>query len=79
MKFVFTDKEGLVFSWVRAGSSDYHLGPHVDFPGGKVEGYPEPGETFLQAAHRELGEELALCSQIVTKVNNLLTYVSKHV
>ena len=55
VKFVFTDTDGRIFSWVRADSSSDPVGPHIDFPGGKV----DLNETLLQAAHRELGEELS--------------------
>ena len=33
VKLVLTDKDGLVYCWKQAGSSDDHFGPHVDFPG----------------------------------------------
>ena len=50
-----TDTDGQIFSWIRADSSGDPVGPHIDFPGGKV----DLNETLLQAAHREHGEELS--------------------
>ena len=55
MKFVLTDDDKRIFSWIRADSSNDPGGPHLDLPGGKV----DPEETLLQAAHRELEEELS--------------------
>ena len=55
MKFVLTDDNKRIFSWIRADSSNDPVGPHLDFPEGKV----DPKETLLQAAHRELEEELS--------------------
>ena len=55
VKFVFTADDGQIFSWIRADSSNDPVGPHIDLPGGKV----DPNETLLQAAHRELEEELS--------------------
>ena len=55
VKFVFTAADGQIFSWIRADSSNDPVGPHIDLPGGKV----DPNETLLQAAHRELEEELS--------------------
>ena len=54
VKFVFTTADGLIFSWIRADSIDEPTGPHIDLPGGKA----RADETLIQAAHRELGEEL---------------------
>ena len=55
VKFVLVDSSKRIFSWIRADSSDDPVGPHVDLPGGKV----DPEETLLQAAHRELEEEIS--------------------
>ena len=55
VKFVLTDDNQRIFSWIRADSSNDPVGPHLDLPGGKV----DPKETLLQAAHRELEEELS--------------------
>ena len=55
VKFVLVDNNKRIFSWIRADSSGDPAGPHVDLPGGKV----DPGETLLQAAHRELEEEIS--------------------
>ena len=55
VKFVLVDDSKRIFSWIRADSVDDPEGPHVDLPGGKV----DPEETLLQAAHRELAEEIS--------------------
>ena len=55
VKFVFTAADGQIFSRIRADSSNDPGGPHIDLSGGKV----DPNETLLQAAHRELKEELS--------------------
>ena len=54
VKFVLTTADGHIFSWIRAESIDKPAGPHVDLPGGKA----RTDETLIQAAHRELTEEL---------------------
>lgn len=54
VKFALTSADGHIFSWIRAESVDRPAGPHVDLPGGKA----RTGETLIQAAHRELAEEL---------------------
>ena len=54
VKFVLTTADGHIFSWIRAESIGKPAGPHVDLPGGKA----RTGETLIQAAHRELTEEL---------------------
>ena len=56
-KLVFTDQHGQIYSWIRQGPLGQPMRPHaaeIGFPGGKC----EPSETLLQAAHRELSEEI---------------------
>ena len=54
VKFLFIDKRGYLFCWYRTDS--FPRDSQIDFPGGKL----DPGETDLQASHRELSEELTL-------------------
>ena len=54
VKFVFTAADGHIFSWIRADSCNESSGPHVDLPGGKA----DSDESLIQAAHRQLQNEL---------------------
>jgi 8-oxo-dGTP pyrophosphatase MutT (NUDIX family) len=48
----------------------HYLGGHWDFAKGKL----EPGETMIQAAHRELKEETGLTAEIVPGFEESLQY-----
>jgi ADP-ribose pyrophosphatase YjhB (NUDIX family) len=54
VKFAFTAADGHIFSWIRADSCNESSGPHVDLPGGKA----DSDESLIQAAHRQLQNEL---------------------
>jgi bis(5'-nucleosidyl)-tetraphosphatase len=51
----------------------HYLSGHWDFPKGKL----EPGETLLEAAHRELREETGLEAEIFPEFHESLQYVFK--
>lgn len=51
----------------------HYLSGHWDFPKGKL----EPGESYRQAAHRELEEETGLSAEIITGFQESLTYTFK--
>lgn len=51
----------------------HYVSGHWDFAKGKL----EPGETKLQAAHRELSEETGLTAQVIPGFEESLTYIFK--
>jgi mutator protein MutT len=60
---VFRDGKLLITQRLVGG----HLGGFWEFPGGKV----EPDETFDEALHRELDEELAIKVQLISLVDSV--------